>query len=293
MRFAPLNCVNVLVGCINVKLYPPLTKDMPVHERDHAFQVNKTTLTNLPADFSLILDASGMQLNASSMVEGIMSDWRLYFKDHWMDFGHLAILSFHHSDGDRIDDSTIPTDPQQLLPVVDGAITTCRKVKFLRVQFTLDFATAPSFITLDLYPVAPVFRASYYIKLPQGSRALLNGTGAGYNLVSFLGVDDLQTLTWAEVITNILSMVQQDSPVLLQALDFNLQAVNTDSNEINVVIDCKILKLAWHQICSSVFAKICTGYTNQPQAALNHIKQNLLMGMVTMLAFPCNRITST
>jgi hypothetical protein len=68
---------------------------MPVHERGHAYQVNKATLTNLPADFRLILDACGMQLNASLTVKGIMSDWRCYFKDRWMDFGHLTILSFH------------------------------------------------------------------------------------------------------------------------------------------------------------------------------------------------------
>jgi hypothetical protein len=95
MGFVPLNLIDVSVGRINVKLYPPLTKDMPVHERKHASQANKAVLTNLLADFSLILDAFGTQLNASLTVKGIMSDWRHYFKDRWMDFGHLTILSFH------------------------------------------------------------------------------------------------------------------------------------------------------------------------------------------------------
>jgi hypothetical protein len=179
-------------------------------------------------------------------------------------------------DGNRIDDTTIATDPQVLLPVVDGALAICRKqdVKFVRVQFTLDFATAPNLITLNPYPVATVFRASYYIKLPQGSHALINGVGNGYNLVFFLAVDDLRTLTREQVHAEILSVVQQDSPVLLCALDFNLQAANTYSNDVNLEIDWKILKLAWHQICASVFAEICTGYTNQPQAVLDHIKQS-------------------
>jgi hypothetical protein len=168
----------------------------------------------------------------------------------------------------------LPT-PQVLLPVVDGALATCCKqdVKFVRVQFTLDFATAPGLITLNPYPVAMVFRASYYIKLPQGSRALINGAGNGYNLVSFLGVDDLGTLTREQVHADILSVVQQDSPLLLCVSDFNLQAANTNSNDVNLDINWKTLKLAWHQICASVFAKIFTGYTNQPQAALDHIKQ--------------------
>ena len=81
MGFAPLDLINVSVSYINIKLYPPLTKDMPVHEHGHAYQVNKAALTNLPADFSLILDAFGMQLNASLTVKGIMSDWRHLFKD--------------------------------------------------------------------------------------------------------------------------------------------------------------------------------------------------------------------
>jgi hypothetical protein len=81
MGFALLDLVNVSVGHINIKLYPLFTKDMPVHERGHAYQINKAALTNLPADFSLILDAFGMQLNASLTVKGIMSDWRHLFKD--------------------------------------------------------------------------------------------------------------------------------------------------------------------------------------------------------------------
>jgi hypothetical protein len=118
---------------------------MHVHQRGHAYQVNKAALANLPVDFSLILDAFGVQLNASLMVKGIMSDWCCYFKDRWMDFSHLTILSFHQSDGDRIDNTTIAANPQVLLPVVDGALATCRKqdVKFVQVQFTMDFATAP------------------------------------------------------------------------------------------------------------------------------------------------------
>ncbi len=148
----------------------------------------------------------------------------------------------------------------------------------MRVQFTLDFATAPGLITLNPYPVATVFHASYYIKLPQGSRALINGAGKDYNLISFLGVNDLRTLMREQVHADILSVVQQDSPVLLRASDFNLQAANTDSNDVNLDTDRKILKLAWHQICASVFTEICTGYTNQPQAALDHIKQCYVTG---------------
>ncbi len=39
-------------------------------------------------------------------------------------------------------------------------------------------------------------------------------------------------------------------------------------------IDIKILKLVYKQICASLFQELCPGYSDQPQAALNHINQS-------------------
>jgi hypothetical protein len=183
-----------------------------------------------------------------------------------MDFTHLTILSFHRSNGSRIDDTTLAADPQVLLLIVNGDLAGCRKqdVKFVCVQCTLAFATAAGLITIDPYPASMTIHALYYIELPQGSRALTIGAGAPYNLVFFLGAADLRTFTPVQVQDDILLVIHQDAPVLLQASNFNLDVTNTDSNDISVKIDWKILKLAWHQICASVFAKICTRYTNQP-----------------------------
>jgi hypothetical protein len=114
---------------------------------------------------------------------------------------------------------------------------------------------------------------SYYIELPQGSRANVNGVGGAYTLVGYLGVDDLCTLTPNDVKTTILNPVLQYGPVLLEASDFNLQTANTNSQDIALENDSKILKLAWHQVCASIFSKLCPYYSNQPQAAIEHIKQ--------------------
>ncbi len=120
MGFAPLDPVDVSVGRMNVKLYPKIMPSMPMYKCAHAFQVNKATLKDLPTNLQLIIDAFGSQLNASSTVEGILSDWRQYFLERWMDFGHLIILSFHDSKGDRIDDTTTANNVRVLFPVVDG-----------------------------------------------------------------------------------------------------------------------------------------------------------------------------
>jgi hypothetical protein len=64
---------------MTIKLYPKITPLMPVHERAHAFQVNKSVLKDLPTNLWLVIDAFGAQLNASLTVKGILSNWRRYF----------------------------------------------------------------------------------------------------------------------------------------------------------------------------------------------------------------------
>ncbi len=41
-------------------------------------------------------------------------------------------------------------------------------------------------------------------------------------------------------------------------------------------INSKILKLAWDQLCMPIFNELCPGYSNQPQAALKHIRQSYI-----------------
>jgi len=273
MGFAPLDLVDVSVGQLHVKLYPKIGPSMVfVYERTHAFQIAKAALENLPADLRLVMDAFGAQLNASSTVEGILSDWRRFFQERWLDFAHLSILSFHNSKGDRIDTTTTAADNRVLLPIVNGPVADCRKedIRYVRVQCVLDFS---ALITIDPYPVSPVLRESYYIELPQGTQAMTDETGAGYTLVTFLSNADLRLMTPDEIKREILDIVLQDGPVQLVPSDFNLPEVNTNSAGIGAKIDGKILKLVWHQVCASVFNELCPGYSNQPQAALEHIHQ--------------------
>jgi len=63
---------------------------------------------------------------------------------------------------------------------------------------------------------------------------------------------------------------------MLAASDFNLTHANTDTHAVSAEIDRKILKMAWHQLCASIFTEICPGYSNQPQAALEHIRQSFI-----------------
>jgi hypothetical protein len=91
---------------------------------------------------------------------------------------------------------------------------------------------------------------------------MTNGVGGAYNLVSFLGADNLCTLTPPEVQHVLLDNCLQDGPVLLKSSDFNLHKANIDSTDNAFAMEQKILKLAWHHLCTSVFAKICPGYSS-------------------------------
>jgi hypothetical protein len=221
MGFVPLDPVDVPVGRMIVKLYPNIIPLMSVHERAHAFQVNKLALKDLSTNLWLVIDTVGAQLNASLTVKGILSNWRCFFQEHWMDFGHLLILSFHNSYGTRMDNTTTAVDAQVLLPIQNGPLADCHKqdMQFVQVQCTLDFAPL---ITVDTYPVSSTLRVLYYIELPQSSQGIMNGSGVAYNLNSYLCPADLWTLTPEVVRTTILNPVLQDGPVLLEASNFNL-----------------------------------------------------------------------
>jgi hypothetical protein len=123
--FAPRTLVSISVDCIWVNLYPVIDPDMPVEERGHAYQINKTALASLPVDLRVQLNAMGQQLNLATM-DGICNGWLRFFHDSWYDFSRLAILSFHNDAGDQMNNMTTAANMAILLPVIDGAIANCR-----------------------------------------------------------------------------------------------------------------------------------------------------------------------
>jgi hypothetical protein len=64
---------------------------MEVHERAHAFRVNKASLASQTITPQLQLDALGNQLKLPAMVDGVIHNWIQYFQDNWYDFNCLTI----------------------------------------------------------------------------------------------------------------------------------------------------------------------------------------------------------
>jgi hypothetical protein len=263
---------------------------MQPHEHAHAF--NKTALSTQNIELRLQLDALGTQLNLSATVNGTINDWFCFFYDSWFDFSKLTILSFHNVKGD-IDSDTTTTEaanPAILLLVQYGVLADCRTkdVKFVHVQLTINYST---FVNVN--PAGPtILWAEYYIKLPQTSRQLLNGTGTTYNLLTFHWPSDLCTLSPAQVQAQLLDVTFQDGPIDLQPASFNLSSARTDSNKMRLDIEAKILQLAFSTVCNTLFFELCPAYSSQPHALLLIFTKSTLTTMGIRLSVWFRRISN-
>jgi hypothetical protein len=74
--FTPQDLVEVCVRTLTIKMYPKITPPMPVFERAHSFQVNEYTLKHLQTNLRFVFDVFGNQLNPTSTVDGILSNWK-------------------------------------------------------------------------------------------------------------------------------------------------------------------------------------------------------------------------
>jgi hypothetical protein len=156
----------------------------------------------------------------------------------------LTILSFHNVKGDIVPDTRDAGDPAILLPIQDGVLANCCKkdVKFVHVQLMLDFSLLVN-VTTQAGPT--ILWVEYYIELPQTLRQLLNGTGTAYNLLTFHGPGDLQTLSPAEIQAQLLDVVFQDGPVDLQPACFDLSSARSNSTELQSDIKAKISRMSF------------------------------------------------
>jgi hypothetical protein len=108
-----------------------------------------------------------MPLVASSItstINSIYSDWKHHFNKHWHNFSNLTVLFFHNSAGNQINNTTLPGNPQVLLPIQDGNLAHCcsQDVRFVRVKCTLNFTSRQHMVC---NPTPPILCVSYYFDL--------------------------------------------------------------------------------------------------------------------------------
>jgi len=102
---------------------------------------------------------------------------------------------------------------------------------------------------------------------------MINGSGAAYRLTTFLGPDNIRLIPAAEFSRDILAVTLQDGPIDMLRPNFNLTSAKTDSTAITAKISSKIICLATPSILDHLFNQLCPGYSKEPHAALDHIRQ--------------------
>jgi hypothetical protein len=257
--FVPRTLKSVTIGMATVKLYPNIISAMKPPEQAHAFQVNKTTLAVPGIDRLAMLDTLGTQISLNATVDGTVSNWYCHFNRNWCNLAHLSILSFHNDAG------------AQVIDFQDDAVASCRRanIKFVCVQLNLDFSTL---VTLRP-PGNTTLRTKYYIKLPQASRNLTNGNNQAYRLTTYLGPGDVRAIAAANFEHDILAHTLQDGPVDLLLPKFNLTAARLDRTTLVSEIHNKIIMLATPLVLDCLFNQLCPGYSKEPHAPLDHIRQ--------------------
>ncbi len=153
----------------------------------------------------------------------------------------------------------------------DGAVASCRRAdfKFVRIQLNLDFAML---VTLRP-PGNTTLRTEYYIELPQASCNLTNGNNQAYRITTYLSLGNVRTIAAANFKRDILAHTLQDGPVDLLLPTFNLTVARLDRTTLVSEIRNKIIMLATPLVLDCLFNQLCLGYSKEPHATLDHIRQ--------------------
>jgi hypothetical protein len=206
--------------------------------------------------------------------ESGLANWEGKLLRNWANFQYLTILSWHNAKGD-ITDTTTATNPSILKPIQDSKRDDCLSagIKFVRVHLELDY------FELAMTPAGPpasnpVLCGEYYIQLPQATKDLANERGTPHRLSTYLGGNDIRSLSAEEVKHTILDVTYQDVPYNLLAPSFNLMPCRTNSSGIYSVIKSMVVHLALDTIHNTSFMVLVPGYSIEPQHILDHIWQS-------------------
>jgi hypothetical protein len=102
---------------------------------------------------------------------------------------------------------------------------------------------------------------------------MTNERSQPYRLTSWLGNADLRAISAPNLTCNVLSHILQDGPINLLCPKFNLTLAKTDLTMIKAEINSKIIRLATPLVLNSLFNQLCPGYSKEPHAALDHVRQ--------------------
>ena len=102
---------------------------------------------------------------------------------------------------------------------------------------------------------------------------MVNGAGNPYTLVTYAGLADLCTLDSAQTASAILNITYQTKPGQIQPPVFGATAATLNQDHAMTEIESNILRVCMESVFANIFLAAAPNYTNQPEAALEHVKQ--------------------
>jgi hypothetical protein len=242
--FVPCKPEIVSIGQTSVSLYPKVDSTMTNAEKAMVFQHNKTALSFADVNQCTRILPLAYWINLMLTVKSSLANWEHKLSCHWADFVCLSILSWHNLAGNPINDTTTAADASILKPVQDGAAADCRSagVKFVQVQLKLDYTSLAT--QQGNARTTPILCREYYLQLLQCTANLTYATGQAQRLTTFLGVDNLQTLSASKVKPDLLDVTHQDGLYDLLVPNFNLTLCWTDSLTIYGELKLLVVRLA-------------------------------------------------
>ena len=169
----------------------------------------------------------------------------------------MRIISFYNQAGARLSSST--TGNSQILKPVGGHVTdwdapTHRQADILFVQVR-------AFIDLSSITKDPLSKYSIdtFIELPKEDILIKDGTGADLAVTTYLGTDDIRTITAAGFHCDVLKQTRQRKPATLNAAPFGMTAGSLDDSEKDDIFREDLIESNLKWLEDELFVTCCPG----------------------------------
>lgn len=185
---------------------------------------------------------------------------------------NFTIISFHDSEGVKLNNSTVAGNSQKLKTVGDMATNNAAAARR-----EADIAFAMVKVTIDVSSVTKdpnsKFKMDTWIELPRTSNQVKDGNGNTIDVFTFGGKEDIRTYTREEFKTEILDVTGQDKPAALQRPAFGRTECTLDESAKDEKFRDVVIKQCLPYVKNQLFKACCPGVAFRPSSALLMVKQ--------------------
>ena len=264
------------VGGIKLQLPEPLTGTESSEARAFTYHSTVTILEQHSLlSRAQMISSLGDTIGYPVVGEQASVEWNDVFHEQWKNPSNYEVISFHRKTGVRMADATTAGDGMVLLPIGDDAHPLAalarrpENIHFAHVKVGLDFDLL---VKEDERPChVPI---KFFVRLPQHTVQVMNGANNVVAHTSYIGPDDIRTISSEDFLQDVLLETGQLVPFDLTDPAYGRTSADVDESKLNAGFVEKILDAAWPTIKDAFFMVTCPNTVNKPSAALEAITQD-------------------